>query len=422
MTDLFKNDTPGTATKLHVLAFSGNDYDGPTSSNFFDFGTVGWNVTPAFTTDVRDYYTFTPYKLKSIKISFDADSVGDFVSILGAIPISGVSKVEGDVIGTWYGGVHTKHHEITDDPGPYEPDFRPTPDRAYVENGAEDVLNYVKNGGINKETGHNVDWSGATWSDNEFPGGEAVWYLTGEPVIFRFFGLEGRGTTAQIDAKNNVPDEASYDFKIFPKSGEVDAIASKSFVNDNSKSELLTGGAGRDTYKAGGARDDFSVVKKSTGTVTVKKKSGGEPDNLVDIERVEFSDGALLFDMFDANGVAAYKLYGGAFARTPDEAGVLFWKNDWLDAGRTLLEAANIFVQSAEFIAKYGNSISNQAFVDQLYLNILNRPGEEGGRNYWRDGLNDGTFDRATVLVNFTQLAEYSTIVGAQIDDGMFVV
>lgn len=219
MTDLFNNDTPDTATELHVLAFSGSTYNGPTSSNFAEFGSVGWNVTPSFTSDVRDYYTFTPYKLESIRISFDADSVGNFVSILGAIPISGVSKVEGAVVGTWYGGVHTEHHQISDNPGPYEPDFRPTPDRAYVENGAEDVLSFVKGGGINRETGLDTDWSEATWSDNEFPSAEAVWYLTGEPVVFRFFGLEGRGTTAEIDAKNNVPEEASYDFKIFPKSG-----------------------------------------------------------------------------------------------------------------------------------------------------------------------------------------------------------
>src|SRR5690606_20833944 len=103
-------------------------------------------------------------------------------------------------------------------------------------------------------------------------------------------------------------------------------------------------------------------------------------------------------------GPAAYRLYGGAFDRTPDEAGFLFWV-DYLDAGSSLSDAAAGFIASAEFAALYGSSLSNPDFVAQLYLNVLGRPGEAAGVDFWNDYLAGGGA-RADALVNFTQLAE----------------
>ncbi|MEO3386167.1 DUF4214 domain-containing protein [Mesorhizobium sp. CAU 1741] len=177
------------------------------------------------------------------------------------------------------------------------------------------------------------------------------------------------------------------------------------------------GGAGNDTVVYAGARSDFSASIEASGAVLIQKPDG--IDTLVSIERAEFSDGVLLFDVEGANGPAAYRLYGGAFDRTPDEGGFLFWA-DYLNDGGTLLDAAAGFIASAEFSSLYGSGLTDAEFVDQLYLNVLGRPGEEAGVDFWNDYLADGGA-RSAALVNFTQLAEYVGLSAPDIEDGYWV-
>lgn len=225
MTDLTNDNEPGLAIDLGVLAFPNNTLNGVTSGNFFEFGTTGAPFNPSFTTDIRDYYMFTPYRMDTITISFDADSVGEFVSALGVIPISGVSRVVGDVFGTWYGGEHNEHRKLDDeeeDREPGEAGFRPSFTREFYDDIVRSEINFVRSGGINGQTGENTDWSEATWAVNEFPDAQATWYLTGAPVIFRIFGAESDGSDNTIFSARNPIQETSYDFDIFPSVGQAD--------------------------------------------------------------------------------------------------------------------------------------------------------------------------------------------------------
>lgn len=181
--------------------------------------------------------------------------------------------------------------------------------------------------------------------------------------------------------------------------------------------DILNGGLGTDAVRYGSSRSDFTVKLAGDGTISVTKPSG--KDTLVSIERIAFTDGALLFDLDSDNAAAAYRLYGGAFDRTPDEGGLLFW-TDYLDDGGTLTAAAAGFVASAEFNSLYGSGLSDAQFVDQLYLNVLGRPGEADGVAFWNDYLVGG--DRAVALVQFTQLAEYVGLSQADIVNGYWVL
>lgn len=185
-----------------------------------------------------------------------------------------------------------------------------------------------------------------------------------------------------------------------------------------SGSHAIDGGGGYDTVRYSGGREDFTVRLASNGTVTVTKQSG--TDTLTGIERIEFNDGALVFDIGDASAPAAYRLYGGAFDRTPDEGGLVFW-TDYLDKGGTLFQAAAGFVASPEFTALYGANLSDADFVDQLYLNVLGREGEAAGVGFWNGYLADGG-DRAAALVDFTQLPEYVGLSQANIVNGYWVM
>jgi hypothetical protein len=118
---------------------------------------------------------------------------------------------------------------------------------------------------------------------------------------------------------------------------------------------------------------------------------------------------------------AAYRLYGGAFDRTPDEGGFRFWTQT-LDDGHSLHHVATSFIDSSEFVSRYGNGLSNAAFVDALYQNVLSRDGETGGLDHWNRMLDDRYQDRAEVLVEFTQLPEYVGISQVDIKDGYWVL
>lgn len=169
--------------------------------------------------------------------------------------------------------------------------------------------------------------------------------------------------------------------------------------------DFIDGGRGIDTVTYSAPRSHFWVSLEPNGDIIIDKPNGA--DILVAIERVEFTNGTLLFGI-DSDGTdAAYRLYGGAFDRTPDEGGFLFWVYQWLDLGRTLHQAAASFIASPEFISLYGAGLSNSQFVDQLYFNVLGRPGEVQGVEFWNHYLDSGMGDRAMVLVHFTQLPEY---------------
>ncbi|WP_099864084.1 DUF4214 domain-containing protein [Pararhizobium haloflavum] len=180
------------------------------------------------------------------------------------------------------------------------------------------------------------------------------------------------------------------------------------------------GAAGSDGIDYAGVRADFAHVLNDDGSVTIAKPDGSS-DLLLSIERVGFLDGDLLFDIDSANAPAAYRLYGGAFNRTPEEAGLRYWTDDWLDQGRSLHDAAVGFIGSAEFTNAYGSDLDDRAFVSQLYRNVLDRDGETAGIEYWTGFLTDGQGDRADVLVQFTQLPEYVGISAADVENGFWV-
>ena len=64
------------------------------------------------------------------------------------------------------------------------------------------------------------------------------------------------------------------------------------------------------------------------------------------------------------------------------------------------------FLASAEFKERYGSNISNEKYVETLYLNVLNRELDQGGYDYWVGNLNNGVEQRHEVLLGFSESAE----------------
>ncbi|WP_336492406.1 DUF4214 domain-containing protein, partial [Methylobacterium nigriterrae] len=102
---------------------------------------------------------------------------------------------------------------------------------------------------------------------------------------------------------------------------------------------------------------------------------------------------------------AAALLYGAAFDRAPDAAGLSHWTAA-LDSGTSLKTVAESFLASDEFVFHFGAASDASSFVTDLYENALHRAPEAAGLSYWTAELSTGAMDRADLLVAFSHSAE----------------
>jgi serralysin len=179
--------------------------------------------------------------------------------------------------------------------------------------------------------------------------------------------------------------------------------------------DTLNGGSGLDTVVMRGAHSQYAVTAQPNPAVhgfTVKDNSGASgTDSLVDVERIHFSDAWLALDT-DGTAGQAYRLYQAAFDRAPDLAGLGYWIKV-MDGGVGLEQVASEFTHSLEFHDTYGTT-TNAQFVDLLYQNVLHRPAEGTGYNYWMDMLTNHGLTREALLGSFSESPEnQAQLIGA---------
>jgi serralysin len=177
--------------------------------------------------------------------------------------------------------------------------------------------------------------------------------------------------------------------------------------------DTINGGSGLDTAVLRGAHSQYAVTgQPGAQGFTVKDNSGASgTDSLVDVERIHFSDAWLALDTDGAAG-QAYRLYQAAFDRAPDLAGLGYWIKV-MDGGVGLEQVASEFTHSIEFNDTYGTT-TNAQFVDLLYQNVLHRPAEGAGYNYWMDMLSNHGLTREALLGSFSESPEnQAQLIGA---------
>lgn len=166
-------------------------------------------------------------------------------------------------------------------------------------------------------------------------------------------------------------------------------------------------GAGNDQGSGGAGMDtlvyacDFSEALIEPNTqdghllgVTVSDKVSAAnigTDVFTNVERLEFADYGLAFDVREANEAGGiYRLYQAAFDRVPDLSGLGYWI-ERADQGKNAVTMGEDFTWSAEFQAVYQVKITDNyatgANLDQLvkgfYHNVLGRDPDAGGLNYY---------------------------------------
>lgn len=99
------------------------------------------------------------------------------------------------------------------------------------------------------------------------------------------------------------------------------------------------------------------------------------------------------------------RLYSAFYVRIPDFGGLDYWAQQRRN-GKSLGAAAEFFAKSGEFKTLYG-TISNPEYVTQVYLNVLGRAPSTADRNYWTAELNAGRRTRGSLMIGFSEAAEY---------------
>jgi Ca2+-binding RTX toxin-like protein len=192
--------------------------------------------------------------------------------------------------------------------------------------------------------------------------------------------------------------------------------------------DIISGGLGIDTSAYTAARGSYNL-SRSAGTITVTDRTPARDgmDTLTGIERLNFTDGTLAFDNLRTDDAGkGYLIYRAAFDRMPDVEGLGYWIRE-LERGQDYgAVVAASFIASPEFINLYGTSLSNTAFVNLVYQNVLDRAADADGLNYWLSqaggvGLNGG-YARSNLLASFAISDENYNSVSPLISDGIFFV
>lgn len=181
-------------------------------------------------------------------------------------------------------------------------------------------------------------------------------------------------------------------------------------------SDLLDGGLGVDLAFYVGKRADYQLGVGKDGITVSSVRAPGEVDVLQNIERLQFDDAMLAFDV---EGVAgqAYRLYQAAFNRTPDMAGLGYWIGR-MDGGTSLVDVASAFIGSQEFVQMYGAKPSNADFLGKIYQNILHRAPDQAGFDYWLKVMDQGT-SATDILAQFSESQENVAALAGVLQDGI---
>jgi hypothetical protein len=114
------------------------------------------------------------------------------------------------------------------------------------------------------------------------------------------------------------------------------------------------------------------------------------------------------------------RLYSAYFLRIPDRDGLIYWIGR-KRAGTSLTTISQSFATSNEFRVLYG-TLTNRQLVERIYTNILGRPGEAAGVAYWTDELDAGRKNRGSVMVGFSESAEYKAAQAKLVNISVIVI
>ena len=233
-------------------------------------------------------------------------------------------------------------------------------------------------------------------------------------------GYDGTDTLYNVEFLKFGSDAIVEVSSLFPVVQSQNVVGNNYFTN-SSANETFTASASKFKLSVGGVKDNYSLTKINETSWAISGSDIGT-DTLVDLKRVEFTDTVLALDVgVGETAGQAYRLYQAAFARTPDMPGVKYHMNDMESNGLSLKQIATNFMASPEFQSTYGDNISDDAYINALYQNVLGRGASSDEVAYYQERFDNGTWDRPQVMINFAESPENVSLVGSEIENGIWL-
>ena len=100
------------------------------------------------------------------------------------------------------------------------------------------------------------------------------------------------------------------------------------------------------------------------------------------------------------------QIYNASFKRLPDPDGLRYWISNFSSGKDDERAVASSFLASSEFKERYGEDVSNESYVNTLYINVLGRDYDQTGYDYWLSNLNNGVETKYELLLGFSESLE----------------
>jgi hypothetical protein len=166
--------------------------------------------------------------------------------------------------------------------------------------------------------------------------------------------------------------------------------------------DVIVGASGVTTAIYWNESRNFTVgVMADHKTVDVADRVGSDgTDSTFNVRFLQFSDQTLdttwltkAASLSQHNISNLVELYAATFDRAPDALGLDYWASRLSD-GMSLGQIAKSFAAQPEVVATYPANATAQAFVTQVYNNVLGRAPDQAGLNYWVNDLQKGNVTR----------------------------
>ena len=100
------------------------------------------------------------------------------------------------------------------------------------------------------------------------------------------------------------------------------------------------------------------------------------------------------------------QIYNASFKRLPDPDGLQYCISNFSSGNDDERAVASSFWASAEFKERYGEDVSNESYVNTLYINVLGRDYDQTWYDYWLSNLNNGVETKYELLLGFSESLE----------------
>jgi hypothetical protein len=174
-------------------------------------------------------------------------------------------------------------------------------------------------------------------------------------------------------------------------------------VNDSFKGQpgidYFDGGLGLDTVVYSGPIERYTINKSGNRYVVSEPTGSDDTDNLVNIERLQFSNGKVALDVETGNAGEAAKLIGAllgpTYVKDKALAGIVI---NLLDQKYTSDTIAKLGIATPMFLGMAGSS-SNTDFVKQVFTNVVGRAPTPSESSTYVNMLDAGTSQSALALM-----------------------